>query len=229
MKKDKSVFTEKIRSLLRETMTQEGMGLLNNDIIQLPEIWDRPSSSTAKYHKREDGSVQTIAEHTYEMLEAAIIPHESPRFELLGIPGSRIKKEGRKEVKRQLRSTAIDMVCASIVLHDTLKYGPENIDLLLPMDHGGDDGKASAIKRKHTTTKHPKLIADFVSRRRTLYADHYTETQTDMIIEALRFHAGKWSPDAGKFFTFRTKSPLTFFLHFLDMMSAGNKIKLVGG
>jgi 23S rRNA maturation-related 3'-5' exoribonuclease YhaM len=62
--------------------------------------WDKPASSTGKYHQKEEGRIPSVSEHTYEMLYAAI--KISSMFEGL------VNKE---------------LIFLSIVLHDAYKYG----------------------------------------------------------------------------------------------------------
>lgn len=100
-------FKEKIDSLLKENMTEKGFKLWLGVDSMIPDIWSRPSSSTGKYHKKHDGSVPDIAEHTYEMLYAGV-----KIMRMLNI----VKNTSR-----------CDALLLSIGLHDRLKYG-ENGD-----------------------------------------------------------------------------------------------------
>ncbi len=98
-------YTEAITILAQHHMTPEGFELLKKIDARIPDIWDRPTSSSGKYHKKEDGSVPTNAHHTYEMLFAGT---------------SIIRMFGGK-----LKSKQNDAICMSIILHDRLKYGPK--------------------------------------------------------------------------------------------------------
>lgn len=209
-----SIAATKAKALLSAAMTKPGYELLQNEMKLLPGTWNRFASSSRKYHRKKDGTVPSIIEHTYEMLEAALMPAESPMLCLLGV--ERPVPWGE--------SLPVDMVCFAIMLHDSLKYGPKDISIV-----GSSEGDNVARIARHTTNKHPKLIADWVQIRQKLYEKHFNSpVQVDMIIEALRFHAGLWSPEAGELFTWRNKFPLSFFVHMLDMMSAGDKIKVRG-
>lgn len=75
-------------------------------IEALPDIWNKPTSSTGKYHKREDGTVPTVAEHTYEMVLAG-----AKVVRLLAEP----------------RSVLSDTILVAIALHDGLKYGEDGM------------------------------------------------------------------------------------------------------
>jgi hypothetical protein len=89
--------------LAQQNLTPKGYELFTFVNSKLPNIWNRYSSSTMKYHKKEDGSVPTIAEHTFEMLDAAI-----KILPMFGTP---------------LKSSKNDAVLLAIIFHDGLKYG----------------------------------------------------------------------------------------------------------
>jgi len=92
-------------------MTSEGFSFWKNVIEpKIPDIWNRLSSSTKKYHKKLNGEVQTIEEHTYEMLYAF----------------SKTMKMFRIKPKTQ----EADMMFLAITLHDTLKYGTNPVQAL---------------------------------------------------------------------------------------------------
>lgn len=107
-------FKEKIYSLMKENMTEKGFKLWLGVDSMIPNIWSRPSSSTGKYHKKHDGSVPDIAEHTYEMLYACV------------------------KIMRMLNvvknTSKCDALLISIGLHDRLKYG-HNGDLKHTIKH----------------------------------------------------------------------------------------------
>jgi len=96
-------FKEKINELMKSNMTEKGFKLWLGVDSMIPDIWGRPSSSTGKYHKKSDGSVPDIAEHTYEMLYAGV-----KIMRMINI----IKNTSR-----------CDALLFSIGLHDRLKYG----------------------------------------------------------------------------------------------------------
>lgn len=89
--------------LAQRILTPQGYILFTSINNHLPHIWNRPTSSTGKYHKRKDGTVPTIAEHTFEMAEAA-----SKIIRMFG--GAQI-------------STQNDAILLAILFHDGLKYG----------------------------------------------------------------------------------------------------------
>lgn len=96
-------YLEKIDQVLKENMTERGFTLWNGIKKIIPNIWEKPSSSSGKYHKKENGSVPSIAEHTFEMIYAAI--------KLMRL--FNVKKD----------TSMMDVILLSIVLHDSLKYG----------------------------------------------------------------------------------------------------------
>lgn len=85
-------------------------GIMTNDIFK--DIFNKKSSSTGKYHKRDNGEVDTIGEHTLEMLYAA-----TKIFPLFGTD----KQNGISE-----NSSALNTIILAIYLHDILKYGMNN-------------------------------------------------------------------------------------------------------
>jgi hypothetical protein len=98
-------YTQAMVDLAQKHMTPEGFDLLMKIEGRMPDIWDKPSSSTGKYHKKADGKVPSIAHHTYEMLYA----------------GTKvIRMFGGKLISKQN-----DAIVMSIVLHDIQKYGPK--------------------------------------------------------------------------------------------------------
>ncbi len=97
-------FKERIDELLKETLTGNAFKLWSGINNMVPNIWEKPTSSTGKYHKRADtGKVPNISEHTFEMLHS----------------GKKVMKMfGSKE-----KTGYTDALLLSIALHDILKYG----------------------------------------------------------------------------------------------------------
>ncbi len=95
--------TAAIVDLARHHMTEEGFKLLMMIEGKMVDIWDRPTSSTGKYHKKGDGSVPSNAHHTYEMLYAGT--------KILRMFGGKLKSKQN------------DAYVMAIVLHDMMKYG----------------------------------------------------------------------------------------------------------
>jgi len=96
-------YKERIVELLQKYMTEKGFKLWQGIDKVLPDIWEKPTSSTGKYHKKLNGVVPTNAEHVYEMLFAAC--------KLLKMFGA------------DKKTPDADKLLFAVVLHDTLKYG----------------------------------------------------------------------------------------------------------
>jgi len=92
-----------LNDLLRENMSEDGFKLWTAMLTKITAIWNRPTSSTGKYHNKDDGRVPTVAEHTYEMLYAA----------------TKVMRMYGAEPK----SVDADIICLGIALHDAWKYG----------------------------------------------------------------------------------------------------------
>lgn len=96
-------YKEKIVNLLKENMTEKGFTLWNEIDKRLPDIWNYPTSSTGKHHKKKNGEVPTQSEHVYHMLYSAI-----KIMRLFNI---------------EKCTTDADKLLMAIALHDSLKYG----------------------------------------------------------------------------------------------------------
>lgn len=95
-------FIEKIEIILKKNLSEKGFELWLKLKERIPNIWSKPTSSTLKYHKKNDenGRVPSVAEHSWEMLYAA----------------EKIIDMFNKNVNK-------DVVFLSIILHDSFKYG----------------------------------------------------------------------------------------------------------
>jgi len=95
-----------MNALLEKYMTKKTFSfwIALNNTINSP--WDKPTSSTGKYHQKEDGYVPSIAEHTYEMLYSLINIHS-----IFGV---------------NKNSKELDLLILGVVMHDIVKYGNEN-------------------------------------------------------------------------------------------------------
>lgn len=96
-------YVEAMMILAQHHMTEGGYELLLKIEDKMPDIWDRPSSSSGKYHQKADGKVPSIAHHTYEMLYAGC--------KIIRMFGGKLK------------STNNDTYIMAIILHDIQKYG----------------------------------------------------------------------------------------------------------
>lgn len=91
-------------TLLKENMSEEGYKFWRAIYEHIPPVWNRPSSSTGKYHKKENGEVQTILEHTYEMAKSCC-------------------KVMRLFDNLKTHTQEADTLILGILLHDAFKYG----------------------------------------------------------------------------------------------------------
>ncbi len=101
---------------------------------------DKKSSSTGKYHQRENGEVDTIAEHTYEMIYIA-----TKVFPMFG----KDKTKGLNE-----NSIGLNTLLLSIYFHDLFKYGLDETSMHTLKNHDELAGqfilKNKSIFENHT-------------------------------------------------------------------------------
>lgn len=94
-------YLEKIDQILKKHLSDKSFELwigIRERITN--KCWEKPTSSTGKYHQKEDGRVPSVSEHTYEMIYAA--------DKLISMFDGVINK---------------DVIFLSIALHDAYKYG----------------------------------------------------------------------------------------------------------
>ena len=97
------MFKERIVKLLEENMSEKGFALWKGINSRLPDIWENPTSSTGKYHKKMNGDVPTQAEHVYHMLYSTV-----KLFRMFNI---------------ESKTADADKMLFAVALHDSLKYG----------------------------------------------------------------------------------------------------------
>jgi hypothetical protein len=97
-------YKERIAELLKEKMTDRGFKLWKGIDSMLPDIWEKPTSSTGKWHRKMNGDVPNQDEHVYNLLYSA--------SKIMRMFGYRKK------------TTDADKLLMAIALHDSLKYGP---------------------------------------------------------------------------------------------------------
>ena len=97
------MFKERIFKLLEDNMTEKGISLWNGINQRLPDIWNNPTSSTGKYHKKKNGEVPVQAEHVYHMLYSTV-----KLFRMFNI---------------KTKTAEADKMLFAVALHDSLKYG----------------------------------------------------------------------------------------------------------
>jgi len=96
-------YKDKVIEILEANMSERGFKLWKGIDRILPDIWLKPTSSTGKYHKKQNGVVPDIAEHVYQMLYATV-------------KVMRIFNITKK-------TTDADKLLMAVALHDSLKYG----------------------------------------------------------------------------------------------------------
>lgn len=96
-------YKEKVIEILEANLSERGFKLWRGIDKIVPDIWSLPTSSTGKYHKKQNGDVPDIAEHVYQMLYAAV------------------KVLRMFNVKP--KTTDADKILMAVALHDSLKYG----------------------------------------------------------------------------------------------------------
>jgi len=129
-------YKEKITNLLENNLTERGFKLWSGINKILPNIWNKPTSSTGKYHKNIHGNVPDIAEHVYQMLFAA--------HKLL------------KMFDINSKTPDADKILIAVALHDALKYGNLGTRKHTSGDH--DKQAADMIASNEDTFK--KLLND---------------------------------------------------------------------
>lgn len=96
-------YKDRLVELLENNMTEKGYKLWQGIDKIVPNIWDKSTSSTGKYHKKNNGDIPDIAEHVYQMLYATV-----KLFRMFDITP---------------KTTDADTMLMAVALHDSLKYG----------------------------------------------------------------------------------------------------------
>lgn len=96
-------YKNRIIDFLKENLTDRAYMLWDGINKALPDIWEKPTSSTGKYHKKLNGDIPSQAEHVYQMLYAT--------------------KKLLRIFNIECKTTDSDKLFFAIVLHDSLKYG----------------------------------------------------------------------------------------------------------
>ena len=98
-------YKEKIVDLLKSNMTERAFTLWKGIDSVLPNTWDKPTSSTGKWHKKLNGNIPNQGEHIYHLLYSA-----TKVMRLFDI---------------KLRTPEADKMLFAVALHDTWKYGKQ--------------------------------------------------------------------------------------------------------
>ncbi len=96
-------YKERICKLLEDNMTERAFKLWSGINRRVPDIWDKVTASTRKYHRKLNGEVPSCAEHVYHMLYSSI-----KIMKLFGFSP---------------KSIDCDKILFAVALHDVLKYG----------------------------------------------------------------------------------------------------------
>lgn len=123
------IFIEKIDVILKKHLTQKSFDLwigIRENISN--KCWEKLTSSTGKYHQKENGHVPSVSEHTYEMVYAA--------DKIIDMFEGIINKE---------------VIFFSIILHDSYKYGLCKNNKHTEINHGSLI--ADIIKKNEKTFK----------------------------------------------------------------------------
>jgi len=96
-------YKEKVVEILENNMSERAFKLWQGIDRIVPNIWNKPTSSTGKYHKKYNGDIPDIAEHIYQMLYAAV--------------------KMLKAFDAMPKTSNADKILMAVVLHDCLKYG----------------------------------------------------------------------------------------------------------
>lgn len=97
------MFKDRIVKLLEDNMSEKGFALWVGINQRLPDIWNNSTSSTGKYHKKQNGDIPTQAEHVYHMLYSTV-----KLFRMFNITS---------------KTPDADKMLFAVALHDSLKYG----------------------------------------------------------------------------------------------------------
>ena len=122
-------YKEKVIELLEKNMSERGYKLWRGIDKILPNIWDKPTSSTGKYHKKLNGDVPDIAEHVYQMLFTTV-----KLFRMFNAGP---------------RTPDGDKLLMAVALHDALKYG--NLGTRKHTDKEHDKNAADMIASNEDT------------------------------------------------------------------------------
>lgn len=122
-------FKEKLFNTLNENMTVNGFKLFKEICKIIPDVWDKPTSSTGKHHKKKNGHIPTNAEHTYHLVYA--VTKISSLFNVY------------------MLSSDGDKLLFSAALHDSLKYG--TLGTLKHTDRKHDKNAADMVSQNKKT------------------------------------------------------------------------------
>ena len=97
------MYQKAISELLKENLRERSYNLWKQLNSLFPNIWDFPTSSTGKYHKKKGGRIPSCAEHVYGMLYATM--------------------KVMRMFNINKKSSEGDVLLLGVAWHDALKYG----------------------------------------------------------------------------------------------------------
>jgi len=108
----------------------------------------------------------------------------------------------------RVKTQEADTILLAVTLHDAFKYG------------------INPDEAEFTTNTHDQIMADSIVKNKETFKKVFTESQVTQIETAIRYHAGRWSSGIPNTFRLDDLDPVTLFVHFLDMMSSRDLIKI---
>lgn len=129
-------YKERISKILEDNMTEKGFKLWQGICNILPDTWDKPTSSTGKYHKKQNGEVPTQAEHVYHLVYAC-----SKLLRMFNI---------------SQKTHEADKMFFAVSLHDSLKYGEMGTRVHTDKQH--DKNAADMLSQNKNTFR--KLLTE---------------------------------------------------------------------
>lgn len=193
-----------ILRLCKQNMTEEGFDILCEIEDQITPVWDRPSSSTGKYHKRSDGSVSTIGHHTYEMMYAGM--------------------KTMRQLEIEKNTIRCDVLCIAIHAHDMNKYGI--VPGLHTATNRSKDGNHS--KQAVAVLQSNSRLRDYLFHSIATWPPAVEESLWFSLLRAVGFHNGIWEKeimDGELEHMSNLNHPLVVFVHTLDMLSAAGVLR----
>jgi hypothetical protein len=125
------MYQKAISELLERNLTKRAFKFWKELNSLFPNIWELPTSSTGKYHKKADGRVPSCAEHVYSLLYAT-----TKVMRMFNI---------------NKRTSDGDMMLLAVALHDALKYGKHGT--LKHTDYNHDRMMGNVIVENDSTLK----------------------------------------------------------------------------
>lgn len=142
------MFSYEINKIIKNEEIRE---IVKNALAKAPvATWQRPASSTLKYHPlNEKGGIETVYQHSKRAVAMANLLMQDATF---------TGKCSADENEQELSQDEKDLVIAAAILHDSCKYGLED-----------------AANEKYTKFEHPLLVAQLLPSDNGGYWDRIAE------------------------------------------------------